>query len=153
MYLRTRDLQNIFYRPAWSLAEAGLFRYRPLSRPWKSPEMTTSKLYVVLVCWTCAYTKNHCKALNSTHICRLEVALKMGSMKMRRRRATAYHANKPLILHLFNGNIIHQARDDSPGSSLLAKVDLLENTRMSRSFTYHAHDLPRRKDHLRRGAF
>lgn len=41
----------------------------------------------------------------------------------------AHHANEPLILHLFNGNIIHQARNDSPRSGLLAKVDLLENVK------------------------
>jgi hypothetical protein len=41
----------------------------------------------------------------------------------------AYNANEPLILHLFNGNVIHQAGDDSPRSGLLAKVDLLENVK------------------------
>ena len=38
----------------------------------------------------------------------------------------AYDANKPFILHLFDGNIIHQTRDDSPRPGFLAKIDLLE---------------------------
>jgi hypothetical protein len=42
-------------------------------------------------------------------------------------RWDSYHANEPFVLHLFNGNIIHQARDNGSRSALFAEVDLLEN--------------------------
>lgn len=49
-------------------------------------------------------------------------------MKMARNtERDAYHADEPPILHFFNGNIVHQARDDSPRPSLFAKVNLLRN--------------------------
>jgi hypothetical protein len=46
---------------------------------------------------------------------------------VQRHDGIAYHANEPLILHLLNGNIIHQARDNGARPGLLAEVDLLEN--------------------------
>ena len=108
IHLRTRDLQNIFCHLAWSSVEAVLFQYHPLSHLWKLPEMTTHKLRRSLARWTSAYTKNHSKALYTTHICWFEVALRTGSMKTGGRGATeAYHANEPFILHLFYRNIIH----------------------------------------------
>ena len=44
MYLRTRDLQNTLYHPAWSSAEAVLFRHHPLFHLWRLPEIIPSKL-------------------------------------------------------------------------------------------------------------
>lgn len=78
VYLRIQDPQNIFGHLAWSLVGVVLFRYLPLSHLLRSPKMTTFEPHmpVDLAGRTSAYTKNHCEALYTTHICRLQIALK-----------------------------------------------------------------------------
>jgi hypothetical protein len=76
MYLHTRDLRNTLYHPAWSSAEAVLFRYRPLFHLWRSPEMIPSKLDASFAGRTSTHTKDHRKALHPTHICGFQVALR-----------------------------------------------------------------------------
>ena len=64
----------------------------------------------------------------------------------------AHHAYQPLILHLFNGNIIHQTRNDGPGR-LLAEVNLLESVISAMTGDHCNQYLPQHKDCLHQGAF
>ena len=101
-----------------------------------------------------AYTKNHREALHSTHICRFQVALIFfGEKGIEGYMKGAHHAYQPLILHLLNGDIIHQTRDDGPRPCLLAKVNLLESVISATTMDRCNHYLPRHKDCLHQGAF
>jgi hypothetical protein len=154
MYLHTRDLRNILYHPAWSSTEAVLFRCRPLFHLWRSPETIPSKLDASFVGKTFTHTKDHRKALHSTHIRGFQVALKQAQMKMRQKHVMGFLPRQRAI---YLASVRWEY--NSPGLRQRSEAHSLRRSRfarelyISRSASCHARRMPRHKDHRHQGAF
>lgn len=84
--------------------------------------------------WEETHTKNYSETFYSAHVRGFEITLQarikfwaesITSQLNGDREFKTYGANKPLILHLVNGNIVDESRNDDSRVSLFAKVNLL----------------------------